>query len=77
MPKLTGVELAQALVRLRPNIPIVMTTGFAEAEVVDRGQNSPIAEVVSKPYTLEDLGAAISRALERKRSPAPSPTEAR
>jgi PAS domain S-box-containing protein len=77
MPKLTGVELAQALVRLRPNIPIVMTTGFAEAEVVDRGQNSPIAEVVSKPYTLEDLGAAITRALERKRSPAPSPTEAR
>jgi CheY-like chemotaxis protein len=67
MPKMTGIELAEALVKLRPEIPIVLTTGFAEADVLDRGQDSPIAEVVSKPYTLEDLGAAIARAIERKR----------
>jgi signal transduction histidine kinase/CheY-like chemotaxis protein len=67
MPKMTGIELAEALVRVRANIPIVLTTGFAEADVLDRRQRLPIAEVVSKPYSLEELGAALSRALQRSR----------
>jgi CheY-like chemotaxis protein len=67
MPRMTGIELAEALVRVRPSIPIVLTTGFAEADVFDRRQRLPIAEVVSKPYSLEDLGAALSRALQRGR----------
>jgi CheY-like chemotaxis protein len=67
MPKMTGIELAEALVRIRASIPIVLTTGFAEADVLDRRQRLPIAEVVSKPYSLEELGAALSRALHRGR----------
>jgi PAS domain S-box-containing protein len=70
MPKMTGIELAEALVRIRASIPIVLTTGFAEADVLDRRQRLPIAEVVSKPYSLEELGAALSRALHRGRSDA-------
>jgi CheY-like chemotaxis protein len=68
MPRMTGIELAEALVGIRSNIPIVLTTGFAEADVLDRRQRLPIAEVVSKPYSLEELGAALSRALQRGRS---------
>lgn len=57
---MNGVELAN-LVRTRfPHIALVLTTGYSEIFTAWNGQT--LAEVLSKPYHLGDLAAALDRA---------------
>jgi signal transduction histidine kinase/ActR/RegA family two-component response regulator len=64
MPDLTGPDLAAAARHLRPDLPIVLATGFlddvARATVATLG----IDYVLSKPYTLRDLSTALRTVLE-------------
>jgi PAS domain S-box-containing protein len=58
----TGLELARELRTLRPDLPVLMTTGYAgemlEVELVDG------LPLIRKPYRQEELSGAIRRALE-------------
>ncbi|RYZ70269.1 MAG: response regulator, partial [Lysobacteraceae bacterium] len=60
----SGIDLARELRRRRPDLPVLLTSGFAERHR-DDAQAMGI-QVLSKPYGLEDLRVAISYALERK-----------
>lgn len=67
MPQMSGDQLADELVRLRPDIPIILCTGFgpgfrstlSSLEMRSEG----IREVVMKPFDRTDMAAAIRRAL--------------
>jgi PAS domain S-box-containing protein len=60
MPGMSGFELARAARRLRPNLRIVLMTGFDAADRTDReGLNLP---VLAKPFDPEDLLRAIEAA---------------
>jgi CheY-like chemotaxis protein len=59
MPKMTGVELAHAIWRLRPQLPIVLTTGYLEGDLLDRLGDPAVVRVVGKPYTLQELNDAL------------------
>lgn len=63
MPDRSGLELATELVRLRPDIPVLLTTGhvdeFAEGDLRAAG----IRDVLMKPVLLDDLAAGVARAL--------------
>jgi CheY-like chemotaxis protein len=64
MPHLTGLQLAEALAPMRAaRVPIVLTTGFAQDDVLSGTSRGLIAEVVPKPYAIEELESAIQRAL--------------
>ena len=58
----TGLELARELRRLRPDLPILMTTGYAgemvDVELVDG------LPLIRKPYRQDDLSSALRRTLE-------------
>jgi CheY-like chemotaxis protein len=59
MPGMTGIELAREARRQRPQLPILLATGFAELEgvkVVD-------VDRLAKPYTQDQLAAEIARLL--------------
>lgn len=56
MPGMTGVELAQELSRRRPHLPVVLVTGHA-----DVGGNGNDLPRLAKPFTMEDLAAALHR----------------
>jgi signal transduction histidine kinase len=63
MPGMTGVELAREVRRQRPQLPILLATGFAELEgvkVID-------IERLAKPYTQDQLAAEIARLLSDDR----------
>ena len=60
MPGIGGAELAAVVRRVRPTVPIVFMSGFAEADVV----TSLDAPVVPKPFTAEVLIGAVRRALD-------------
>jgi PAS domain S-box-containing protein len=62
MPGMMGNELAAALRALRANLPIIMITGgAAEAMPVEL-----VSRYLHKPFTKDDLGAAIRSAMPRR-----------
>ncbi len=65
MPLLTGEETLAELRRLRPDVPVILMTGYCEAEVAERFGNQPPTGFVQKPFDASRLLAALHRALFR------------
>ena len=65
MPQLTGHELAQALRLTRPDIPIILCTGFSHKIDAEQAKAQGIDDFLMKPLTARDLGLAMQRVLTR------------
>ena len=66
---MSGLDLAVALQRRLPRLAVVLATGYSDALAGWRGPMP--AEVLSKPYRLEEVAAALERALARTAGAAP------
>lgn len=64
MPKLDGDEVFLELQNIRSDVRVVLTSGFAEEQVMDRFPDSGLAGLVKKPADLQTLLDAIEKALE-------------
>jgi PAS domain S-box-containing protein len=67
MPQLTGLELAQEVVKVRPNLPIIICTGFSEALTPEQIKALGVGELVLKPLTPNKLADAVRRGLDAKK----------
>ena len=65
MPELTGLELAAEMLALRRDLPIILSTGFADEGVQLRATAIGIKRIVHKPFTAEELAAWVREALDR------------
>ena len=54
MPGLTGVEISQKILELRPSIPILLITGYSEKITAENAQSFGLSGFFSKPIN-EDL----------------------
>ena len=63
MPEMTGAELATELTALRPNIPIILWTGYSELITAEQAAEMGICEFVMKPFDKKQIARAIRRAL--------------
>lgn len=61
MPTLSGIEVAAELLRLRPDLPVVLCSGHVTEELVQRARRAGICEVLYKPGTIEEFAASIHR----------------
>jgi CheY-like chemotaxis protein len=66
MPQLTGESLARALRRIRPDIPIILCTGFSETMTEDKARALGIDAFCLKPYVIHELGQTIRHVLDRR-----------
>jgi CheY-like chemotaxis protein len=66
MPGMSGADLARALLELRPDVPIVMTSGYVRAEDVESARRLGIRAVILKPNTVEELGATLHALLNER-----------
>lgn len=65
MPGLSGIEVIDAARKTRPNLAVVLTTGYAQAEALrDRLQR---VALLKKPFRGQELAAAITQAWELRR----------
>lgn len=64
MPVMDGRQLAAALARRRPSLPIVFMSGFT-AQLMDLRLVSPGLAFLAKPFRNEDLLAAVKKQLHR------------
>lgn len=65
MPDLTGAELARQILDIRPDMPIVLCTGFSEYVDARKAEAAGISEYLMKPVSRLELAAALRRALEK------------
>ena len=64
MPKITGYELAKEMLIIRPDIPIILCTGYSESIDAENAKDAGIKGFVMKPVLKEDLVAAIRKAID-------------
>jgi PAS domain S-box-containing protein len=60
---MTGVDLAQILSEERPDLPVLLTSGYTAQRVLPTTQKGDQI-VLHKPYTLQELSAALTSAVE-------------
>jgi len=63
MPNMTGVELARELLTLRPDLPVILCTGFSDSISRERAQSLGICDVVKKPLLQANLAECVARLL--------------
>ncbi|MBU1701543.1 MAG: response regulator [Candidatus Eisenbacteria bacterium] len=64
MPKTTGIELSQEIRRHRPDIPIILCTGYSDVLDLEWAENFGIEACLEKPIDLVYLKRVIWEALE-------------
>ena len=64
MPDMTGDELAKALISVRPDIPIILCTGFSEIITKEKMAAVGIRELIMKPVIKNELAKVIRRVLD-------------
>lgn len=64
MPDLSGADLARQVLAVRPDMPILMLTGFSETISREQAKALGIREFLLKPVLRRDLAAAIKAALQ-------------
>ena len=66
MPIMTGADLARELIDLRPDIPIILCTGFSEGINADKAKEIGIREYLMKPVVMKELAETVRKALDKK-----------
>ena len=65
MPKMTGLELARRIGALRPGLPVILYSGYAENIGVEQLARGGVRALLAKPVEPEPLFAALAEALRR------------
>ena len=66
MPDMTGDVLARKLIALRPDIPIIVCTGYSERINSDIVKEIGIRELAMKPVVMKDIARMIERILSKE-----------
>ena len=68
MPGMSGFHLARALLDVRPDTPVLMTSGYVRPQDREAAQQLGIRELMLKPDTIEELGHALARLFDAEKS---------
>lgn len=63
MPGMTGLVLATRLREIRPDLPLILMTGFSASLTPERIEKAGVREVLFKPLTVQLLASAVRAAL--------------
>jgi len=77
MPYLTGLDLAKKMLKIRPDIPIIMLTGHSDLVDEQRAKAAGIAKFLMKPISQKELAQTMQEILlprENRRSCGKTPT---
>ncbi len=66
MPGMSGLDLAQRIIKMYLDIPIVLITGMNDITLVKRALEIGVSDYIVKPISIEELPVVIERNLQRK-----------
>lgn len=65
MPVMDGIALALHAAKAAPGMPILLMTGFADQKERAHGLDQLIHDVITKPFTLDQVTMMVEEALDR------------
>jgi signal transduction histidine kinase/CheY-like chemotaxis protein len=68
MPKMTGVQLARELMDIRPDIPVILCTGFNESITEEKALAMGIDKFIMKPIVKDELAKTIRTVLDNPKA---------
>lgn len=66
MPEMTGVQLAEKLKKIQPDLPVILCSGYNEHGADKEIKIAGISAFVQKPVTMNDLSRIARKILDRK-----------
>jgi PAS domain S-box-containing protein len=66
MPDMSGTALAAEMRRRRPDLPVLLVSGYPVAQLTEDGHLQGGEQFLGKPFTSEDASAALRRLLDGK-----------
>jgi len=63
MPSMTGSDLARRILAIRPDIPIILCTGFSDTINPEKAREIGIKKFIMKPFDVEDIANSIRSVL--------------
>ncbi len=63
MPNMTGEKLAEKLMTIRADIPIILCTGYSEKFTRQQASDMGIQSFLMKPLVMRDLASTVRQAL--------------
>ncbi len=67
MPGMQGLEVAREIRRIRPNMPVAVTSGFIDEELRAGAERNGVSELVAKPFAIKELYAVVQRMAQAAR----------
>ena len=67
MPKMDGVEVLEAIMKIKPEVPVVMISGHGDLETAVNTMKMGAFDYISKPPDLNRLLNTVRNALDRKK----------
>ncbi len=64
MPDMSGKELATRLLHIRPDVRIILTTGFSSNAIEEQARAAGIRKVVFKPFAIETFAKVVRNVLD-------------
>lgn len=61
MPSMTGIDLAKEILRIRPDMPVILCTGYSDVLTPDIIETIGVRKLLMKPVTMSDMAEAIRK----------------
>ena len=65
MPEMNGEETLRALRRIRPDVVVLLSSGYAEDDIVPTFEEHSLAGFLQKPWLPKDLIGKVTEILDR------------
>jgi two-component system, cell cycle sensor histidine kinase and response regulator CckA len=69
MPKMTGLQLARELIKIRSDIPVILCTGFSNFIAEEEARLIGIKKFIMKPVVLSEMAEAVRAVLDNSPRP--------
>ena len=66
MPDMTGSDLARAIREIRPDMPILLMSGYVTPQFAARARELGVVEVLAKPLVASDIARGLANALNKE-----------
>ena len=67
MPNMTGMQLAEKLISIRPDIPVILCSVFPEDVCQEELKRIGIKEFIAKPISMQKINKVIRTVLDKSR----------
>jgi|SRR3989339_131784 len=67
MPGRSGSEIASEILKIRPDMPIILMSGFYDQDLAAAAEYNGFSGFIAKPFVASELGQSICAALDAKR----------